>query len=520
MEEVQRQLHFWYKGINQHFLIAWKPWHEQMICSHLHVWWLFPRRWLELYVKNLITRAGQHTRNEEHHAAVRSYKLALAITRYLGLKQVEGQLFGNIGGVYLALANYEAARNCSLDALRLADEVDDSEGKITAMTNLGHLFLNGSSINRAIEQFQEAHTIARECSSLNQSVVLLGLGIAYQRRGQFDRAITYYFAAQALAIQQNNPEHVIFCSINLANIYSHLGNCPEAVWHSQHAVSLGQHHKHKRALSLALITLGNVLADWGDTSDNSINQQLRWKAAVVAFENACVFAVVHNDRTGQLLAQLNQATMFIRQERFIDALTLLKDHVSPLAYDLEDTRSIAYCAINRVDALIRLNSQHKHTFQESEHAYVCEVRLELEQALKRLETMGDDEGKRIVHERMGDLYACWFRDEQRAYQHYTQSINLWEQTRGRLAADDHRMGFLGRGLDPYHRLVTLCFQTHNWTEALQTVERARSRTFLDQLERANMHRHTSDETARQRVVESGKPLVWHAVRALLQALYV
>jgi len=71
---------------------------------------------------------------------------------------------------------------------------------------------------------------------------------------------------------------------------------------------------------------------------------------------------------------------------------------------------------------------------------------------------------------------------------YRAAVAVVEEMRGRLIEEPQRIDFLADRLAPYRRL-TLLLSHHlaRPAQALEYVERARSRTFLDLLERAGLH---------------------------------
>ena len=102
---------------------------------------------LHLQLLESLTRlAARCVQNEDYQEAATHYPYALAITEYLGERERQAELMGNLGGVYMALAEYEQARICSHEATKLSEAIGAEEVKARALTNLGsaHLSLRRS----------------------------------------------------------------------------------------------------------------------------------------------------------------------------------------------------------------------------------------------------------------------------------------------------------------------------------------------------------------------------------------
>lgn len=76
------------------------------------------RRHLDYHVP----QARQRTQSGDYRQAAFHYRRALTVAKCLGLPLLQGQLMGNLGGVYLELAAYDRARLYSQQAVELARE--------------------------------------------------------------------------------------------------------------------------------------------------------------------------------------------------------------------------------------------------------------------------------------------------------------------------------------------------------------------------------------------------------------
>jgi len=449
-----------------------------------------------------VPRAIQHVENGEHHRAVPHYHRAVAATQCLGLRTLQGQLMGNLGGAYLALAAYDKARLYSQQAVELARETRDEGGEATALANLGNVYLYQGQINEAVKYFEDARAAARKSGSPSEITALIGLGAANNLRGRFDRAIQYLNEAIALAEAQNDQAGLGSCWVNLANVHNNLGDHQMAVECGQRALSYIEGSKREQAWGRALTTLGNALADWGDACDDRSEQEAKWEEAVQRLDQAREVAEALSDSEVQLMALLNRAAVLIRQEDLPGAITELETGAIPMAQAIGDKRAEAYCYVNRADAQVRTGQHKEREAPGTGRAHFDQAETDYQRALPKLEATADDRGQRAVYSKLGSLYARWLEDMEKAYHNYETAINLWEQTRGWLVEETHRIGFLGRGLDAYTGLTLLCVRRHQPAEALFTAESAKSRTFLERL--AYSHVRAPEQVSPQLLAREAK----------------
>ena len=96
------------------------------------------------------------------------------------------------------------------------------------------------------------------------------------------------------------------------------------------------------------------------------------------------------------------------------------------------------------------------------------------------------DAERIAQTNLGHLYAQDLNDISRSLSCYKAAIKLLEQTRDIIVEESHKVGFFGEGIDAYYGLTSLYLSQAEWGKALITVERARSRTLMEQLAQTSL----------------------------------
>ena len=102
-------------------------------------------------------------------------------------------------------------------------------------------------------------------------------------------------------------------------------------------------------------------------------------------------------------------------------------------------------------------------------------------ALEIAREIGDLDSERIAAQILALVYSDHLNNPELAYDYCRKSIELSEKIRGRLVEEEHKLGFFSCISDAYQYMVPLCLKLKKEDEALEFVERGKSRAFLDLL---------------------------------------
>ncbi|WP_284614710.1 ATP-binding protein [Aquabacterium humicola] len=169
-----------------------------------------------------LNELGAHMDRQSRWAEARDcYERALAISRRVGDRRLEGGLLGNLGGLYHDRGELEAARSHIEQALDLAATVGDRRWAGNAHCNLGLVLQEQGHRGAAREQFSRALAIAREIGHVRLAyTVECNLGIlaaAEQRLDDADRHLRQAVeSAQAAGDRRAEGQFRGYLALNLA----------------------------------------------------------------------------------------------------------------------------------------------------------------------------------------------------------------------------------------------------------------------------------------------------------------
>ena len=125
---------------------------------------------------------------------------ALAASRQLENKSMEGVHLGNLGQAYVDLGDARKAIEFNEKALVIGREIGDKWNEVVGLNNLGNAYLALGDARKAIEYYEKDMVIACEIGNrMGEGVALGGLGNAYLALGDARKAIEYCEKALIIA---------------------------------------------------------------------------------------------------------------------------------------------------------------------------------------------------------------------------------------------------------------------------------------------------------------------------------
>ncbi|WP_289038042.1 tetratricopeptide repeat protein [uncultured Zobellia sp.] len=193
-------------------------------------------------VDSLIT-AGP-TSYSEIHPVLQDYKKDTLMMRYFSdvsfdKKYIAGQIyaFNELGRVYRNTSQYGKSVKFHNKALKLANEINNIEFKVSSLNDLGVVYRRTSSIRRAMDYNQQALELAESVKKENRSnslkksinVSLNSIGNLYSMLNQYGQAIEYFKKSLVLETELGNTLGMAINYGNIGNSLEELGELDEAL---------------------------------------------------------------------------------------------------------------------------------------------------------------------------------------------------------------------------------------------------------------------------------------------------
>jgi CHAT domain-containing protein/tetratricopeptide (TPR) repeat protein len=198
-----------------------------------------------------------HGTISQFEKAVQYFEQELVIYRELKDRNGEASVLGNLGLGYMFLTQYDKALDYLHQGLPIAREVKDQQKEGRILTTMGIVSDRLSRFETAIEYFEQALQLSRAVKDqLGVGNTLMTLGTTYLQIKRDDKAIEYY--EQALAIFREAKYRVGEANTltALGNTYSNLGQHEQAIARYEQSLVILREVKFRSGETTTLNNLG------------------------------------------------------------------------------------------------------------------------------------------------------------------------------------------------------------------------------------------------------------------------
>ena len=281
---------------------------------------------------NALLRVGwSYAAMFKHDDALRYYSLAGRAAAALRREPAEAEYLSSLGNYYFTLGDYEKSLEYYQKAGELWHRANDllSEAGYS-LPAIGGLKLKLGDPQSELEYYEKALLIHRKLLyPQGESSNLLDLASAFERRGDFSRAIESYQKAQTVAQNHDFRKTSMRAYSGLGSLYSSLGDVENARKYLQRyldtAVALGDRSERAIALnSIGLLYVGGIkdyekaMAFFQETLGLSRLIGYRLMEGVAVANIAAVYSL--QGKYGEALGRHEEALKIIREskDRFLE----------------------------------------------------------------------------------------------------------------------------------------------------------------------------------------------------------
>lgn len=400
---------------------------------------------------------------------------------------------GDHGWSALQEGDFEKAVEFYEKAVALAQEVSD-HGALAVFSSYHGIALAGlGEREAAIGAFQAAVETAHEfgLSKIEAHASLL-MAEQFRDDGLADEAIACFLRALDAAYNCDDATGMEIAFGNLGRLYLEKGWAEQSIEWFRHAIEARKETPNKAAW---LGSLGLAYTELG-----------QFEEANGFFTRAFNEAGLNGDRKTQAICRGSQGNSFFEAKRYEEAAQCYEEALS-LSETADDQRRVGIWLGNIGNAWLKrgdlakamdccrraievakgqedLQSQAAHMDSLGDCFY---AQGNLNDALERYqEALGiskrieDRQGQRIYLSNLGKTYQQ-MGQLQPAFDFFSSAIELFDEQRSAIKADDLKTSFQNRGQDMYRDMVKVCLSMGKRVEALEYVGRAKSRALLDLL---------------------------------------
>jgi CHAT domain-containing protein/Flp pilus assembly protein TadD len=393
--------------------------------------------------------------------ALKSARAALDLSKEKGAQDWQAYGYFAVGAAYAAVGNLEEAVKAYDRSLELLQGQQDGGGEATALNNLG---------------------------------------LIYVARGQLDRALNNFEKALKLSQSNGEPKLAAYASNNLGTIYSLRGDPLRALRRFKEALDFAVPNKDKRLEAAVLSSLADAyfLADSPDHSLRLLKEAAATFAAIEepAYESGALISLADvYGATGRFKEALDILRPVLESRRLADDSGREGYILREMGYMYANMGDRSNALKHYAAALSKLERAGDASGQVDLYGAMAAVSItdgdyqKAEELCRKGLALARMAGLRksemlilavlgLTNEKQGDLAQAEIL--------YDQGIAVGEWLRSTARIEELKTGVGSITASLLVPAIRLKFKLGKWSEAFELAEKARARTFLDQMNNARI----------------------------------
>jgi CHAT domain-containing protein len=368
-----------------------------------------------------------------------------------------GKIEHNIGNIYWRRDRYREAERffCAarvrFEALKDDHQLATLDNCLAYIQSIKHNFRSAEELyDQALQRAENAGLVATQ-AGIESSIGNLALF-----QGRYDRALDYLERARRRYSEMGMPHETAISELEIADAYMELNLAPEAAELYERIVPIFGELSMRAEQAVALAHHGRAAIVLGEM-----------EKAQRLLNDARVLYAAEGNTLGEAMVALTLAQMHHANGNFPATMLAAQQAEIPLA-EAGVWRHSLMARWLRGEAANALGS-------------ITDARVILNSALADAVEQEQPQVAQRCHTSLG-LISARSGDVTEAENSFRRSIDLIEELRAPLPAEEFRAAFFSDKLVPYDEMVRLCLadeRTNRIAEAFDFVERARSRALAD-----------------------------------------
>jgi CHAT domain-containing protein/Flp pilus assembly protein TadD len=366
-----------------------------------------------------------------------------------------------LGAAHSAAGNLGQAVTEYTRSLELLKGQDDCSGEATALNNLGLIYLARSESDLALNSFEKALNLAKsDSNSKMESYILNNIGTIYYRRGEPLKALRNFEVALAIAVRIDDKRLKASVNTNMADAYFTVNSPEYAINLLTETAAIFREIEEPVHETEALISLADA---YGATN--------RFQKALDIMRKALESRRLAEDpaRQGYILREIGYI------------YNLMGDHDQAQTYFLQALSQLeaAQDTSGQIELYTAMaaNSVSHQDYRKAEELFIKGLALAHSNGLRQNESL-ILAGLGSLHAKQGNLAQ--------AESFYDRQIVVSESLLRTARIEELKTQASNVSASLLAPVIFFKFQIGKWSEAFELAERARARTFLDQLNNAHI----------------------------------
>jgi tetratricopeptide (TPR) repeat protein len=194
--------------------------------------------------------------------ALKSFEEALRLAEQFEDEDGKAPALGNIGVIWHDRGDLDRALQYKEQALAKAHQLGDQWAEAIYLANIGNIWHDKAELDKALGYHEQAFELSRELGDKwGVATDLASIASIFRDKGGFDEALQYNREALAIARKIGHRLGVVTDLGNISGIYRYKGKLDEALKYGEQALTVARKVGYQSGVATDLGNIGLILAD-------------------------------------------------------------------------------------------------------------------------------------------------------------------------------------------------------------------------------------------------------------------
>ncbi len=347
---------------------------------------------------------------------------------------------------YQVKQKYNLAIMLYLKSYELSIQQNNLPQKCEILFNLGQIYKTQKLLTKALNCFSQSLDLSLTFNSGRLIATTFShIGEIFLDLGLYGQGFECF--QNSLLVTSNSPSKIVYLGYKALALY-YLGEYNEALEIYNEAINLAQTYQRHKLQGIIFGNIGNIYFEQKAYKKAQKNYKLAYKY----------------DSNNRNLWLANIALINLELNNYRQALKLAKFCLGQannsifLKAAIYDTIGQCYTKQNKYQLAVKYFTKAVYYSNKAQ----------------------DNFGQRIYLSNLGNEYSK-LNESKKAYKILQKASKIYELQRSKIRSDNLKIAFSSRGNDIYKNLIKLCLQENKRVEAIEYIEKSKSRALLDLL---------------------------------------
>ncbi|RUT73280.1 tetratricopeptide repeat-containing sensor histidine kinase [Ancylomarina longa] len=217
--------------------------------------------------KTLYQLGSYYSSTNQYDSSVYYFNKSIKWSEKIGDKFTKAINYNGLGIISWEKGDLERALNNYLNAYDIADELNDSNLKMTLLSNIGNIYADEKQSEKALSSYLQVLEMAKKENRIDFTATIYNnIAILYQNDKKYEKALSYFQKTLDIKRKLGDNQGIALAYNNIGENYFSQGNIDKSVNFLNQALAINRNLNLKTEIIYNLETLSQIYLKTGNYS--------------------------------------------------------------------------------------------------------------------------------------------------------------------------------------------------------------------------------------------------------------